>query len=606
MTDWQDLLAATRTADPAEFRKLVRRARRLSQSSGPPETRRRLRLFLISASTLDLWQAPLELALWSRGLSADIRLAPYGSTFQQLLDPTAEAASFAPDVALVVLTAADIPEWPAPGATATEADAIASRVATYFLAPCQQFQERTGAELFVTNLGLGEARPFGNLGAKLPEDRHNFVRRVNVRLGDQASGGVHLIDLSELAARQGTRHAFDRRAWFESKQPVSVDLVPDIARGVANMIAASCGLARKCIVLDLDNTLWGGVIGDVGVGGIELGEGTPRGEAFKAFQQYLRGLRDRGVLLAVCSKNEAENAKAPFTQHAETVLGLADFAAFHASWDPKSDRIAAIAEELDLGLDALVFVDDNPAEREQVRQALPSVAVVDLPEDSASYPSAVEAAGWFETLHLTDEDRVRAKHYQSRAAARSLEKTMDLGDFLVSLEMHASVGPVDDRSRERAVQLLNKTNQFNLATRRYGTPEMDALLADPNVVTRVIRLRDRFGDHGLISLATARLDGESATIEDWLMSCRVLKREVEFVMMNELASAMAERGARHLTATFTATGRNELVRELPIELGFTKTDESNSQVHFKLSLADFEPLAHSIHVETEGPKEDDS
>jgi FkbH-like protein len=601
MSEWKSVIDAARTAAsrPAEFRKLARRARQLLRAGGRPENVKDVRVAMLGRSTLDMLAPSLELSLLCRGLLSELFIAPYGSFMQELLDPESATSAFKPQFAVVVLTPYDVPEWPQPFASAQEADVLAERVARHLLGACEQLYLRCGTEVLMDNFHALPSRPLGNVGVRLPEDPNNFIQRVNVKLGDLVPPGVHLIDTAGLAARHGITRWHDARLWYEAKQPVSLDLTTEYVQTVAAVIAGTLGGSRKCLVLDLDDTLWGGVIGDVGLAGIELGEGNPRGEAFKSFQQYLRALRERGVLLAVCSKNEPDNARLPFEQHAETVLRLADFATFRASWDPKADNIRAIAADLDLGLDALVFVDDNPAERELVRQVLPEVAVIELPDDPADYASAVEASRWLEVPRVTGDDRARASQYQSRAEARALAETMDLSDFLGSLEMRARVEPIDDRSLARATQLINKTNQFNLTTRRLTEGAVGALARNPGVCTRTVRLSDRFGDHGLISVLIATRHGDVVEIDDWLMSCRVLKRGVERMLLGELVAWASAHGVRELRGRFVPTGRNELVRALFDELGFERSSESENETHYRLPLDRFTPLAHFIEIQRE-------
>ncbi len=594
MSEWQDILAQAQAAGPADFRRLARRARQLLRAEGPPPHARPTRVALLGSATLDLFAPQLELALLCRGFAPELSLAPYGSFMQELIDPGSRTAREQPRFALVVLTPRDVPEWPAPTADAVEAERVAERAARQLLGACEQFHARTGAELLLTNFHAPPARALGNVGARVPGDPSNFIQRLNVRLGDLVGAGVQLVDVASLAAHHGVARWWDARLWYEAKQPFAHDLAPELARTAAALIAAALGASRKCVVLDLDDTLWGGVIGDVGLAGIELGEGSPRGEAFKAFQEYLRALRERGVLLGVCSKNEPANARLPFESHPETVLRLSDFAAFQASWGPKSDALRAIAADLALGLDALVFVDDNPAEREQVRQALPEVAVIELPSDPAEYPRALEASRWLEVARLTDEDRARAGQYQIREELRTLEQTMDLSDFLASLQMRATVAAVDAASLARVTQLINKTNQFNLTTRRLTSGEVSLLAADPGVFARGVRLADRFGDHGLIGVVIARRNGDAVHVLDWLMSCRVLKRGVERLLLNELAAWADAQGAKQLHGRFLPSGRNELVRGLFDELGFERVAEGETETAYRLDLCDFQPLSHWI------------
>lgn len=601
MSEWKTLIEAARAATgrAPEFRRLARKARQMLRDGSRPDNARSIRLAMLGNSTLDMLAPQLELALLARHLVPETFVAPYGSFMQELLDPSSATSGFKPQFALVLLTPFDVPEWPAPLATPAEADACAERAARHLLSACEQLHLRCGTEVLLDNFHALPSRPLGNSGVRIPGDPNNFIQRLNVKLGDLVPAGVHIIDTSGLAARHGIFRWHDARLWYESKQPMSPEIAIEYVQTVAALIAGALGGSRKCLVLDLDDTLWGGVIGDAGLSGIELGEGNARGEAFKAFQRYLRGMRDRGILLAVCSKNEPANAQLPFEQHRETVLRLSDFAAFHASWDPKSDRIRAIATELDIGLDSLVFIDDNPAERELVRQALPEVAVIDLPDDPSEYPRAIEESRWLEVPRVTDDDRARAGQYQSRADARALSETMDLSEFLGSLDMKARVEPIDDQSLARATQLINKTNQFNLTTRRLTEGAVRELAGDANVCTLTVRLSDRFGDHGLISVLIATRHGSVVEIDDWLMSCRVLKRGVERMLLGELADWASGHGATELRGRFIPTGRNELVRGMFDELGFERSGESETETRYCLPLAGFMRVPHFIAVERE-------
>jgi FkbH-like protein len=595
---WKSLLREA--ADPARLVRLSRRSRRLLKQQGPPPEAVALPLALLGGATLDLLAPALELALLQRGVAPAIHRPAYGTWQQELLDPESPTSQAAPKLAVLVLSGSDIPEWPAPGASAEEAEAVAERVLQWLVGPCAVLHVRRGTEFILSTFPVTGQDTHGSLGARLPHDRNNFLRRLNQRLGDRAPEFVHLFDAAQLANEMGTAKFFDARLWYEAKLPLTLEATGPFAAGVAAVTAALLGLSRKCLVLDLDDTLWGGVIGDAGLEGIELGEGNARGEAFKAFQQYVKELRERGVLLAVCSKNEQSNAELPFEKHPETVLRLDDFVAFRANWNAKSENIRAIARELDLPPSALVFADDNPAECEQVRQALPEVGIVELPEDPADYPRALASGRWFESVAVTDDDRKRHEQYRSRAAARRLsEEADDLSDFLASLEMRAEVDPIGSSSLVRATQLINKTNQFNLTTRRLTQSEVQGIAGDPAHIHFVVRLADRFGDHGLVALVTGHCEGHSLRIDDWLMSCRVLKRGVERYMLNELVKRARDRGVEELRARFVPTGRNELVRGLYPELGFSLTGEAADACEYTLKMSEAAPLDHFINAKSE-------
>jgi FkbH-like protein len=378
------------------------------------------------------------------------------------------------------------------------------------------------------------------------------------------------------------------------------DALPPYVRGQARVLGALFGRSAKCVVVDLDNTLWGGVVGDDGVDGIAIGQGDPVGEAFLAFQQYLLGLKQRGILLTVSSKNELANALAPFELRPEMALRRTDFVAFRANWDPKPDNIRAIAQELNIGLDSLVFVDDNPREREHVRQQLPTVRVVELGDDAADYPRLLDGTGWLEAVRLTEEDLGRTEQYQSNELREELRKSAaGYEGYLASLDQIAVVAPYESRHLDRIAQLINKTNQFNLTTRRQTRSEVESEMNDSGRVTAYVRVADRFGDNGLISVFSARRNGDGLDIEQWLMSCRVLNRGVERLLFNWVAGHARNLGIRTIRGTYLPTAKNGLVRELLPSLGFTPVEgatPSDGITQWVCSLEQFEPQPVQIRL----------
>jgi FkbH-like protein len=335
-------------------------------------------------------------------------------------------------------------------------------------------------------------------------------------------------------------------------------------------VKAVYGRTKKCLVLDLDNTLWGGVIGDDGLQNLILGRDHPVGEGYWNFQRYVKNLRQRGILLAVCSKNELENAQEGFT-HPDSILKLDDFSAFKANWNPKSENIREIAAELNIGLDSLVFVDDNPAERALVAAQVPEVAVPDVGSDVSFYAEALEREGYFETNRIVQDDLERAAFYQGNAERAALESTFqNYGEFLASLAMEAEIGPFLPVYLERITQLINKSNQYNLTTKRYTSAEVEAVSRDGNAITLYGRLRDKFGDNGLVSVIIASVHGDKAEIDLWLMSCRVLKRDMEIAMFDALAEECQARGVRTITGVYIPSKKNGMVADHYEKLGFSR------------------------------------
>ena len=413
------------------------------------------------------------------------------------------------------------------------------------------------------------------------------------------------------ASRDGIDAWFDIGRWLQGKLEIAPQAAPLYGDLAARILAAQRGLSKKCLVLDLDNTLWGGVIGDDGLEGIVLGEGSAAGEAHLALQHYARQLKERGVVLAVCSKNDIKIAEAAFRDHPEMALRRSDFAAFQANWDDKAQNLRAIAAKLNIGVDSLVFVDDNPIERARVRQSLPMVAVPEMPEDPAHYVRCLAEAGYFEAVAFTAEDRARAEAYAANAEREALLGSAEsMDDFLHGLSMTAVYGPFTAVDHARVVQLINKTNQFNTTTRRYAGDEIARIMEEPDAVTLQFRLLDRVGDNGLVSTMILRPspdDDETLEIENWVMSCRVFGRELEFEAMNIAVEAARERGARTLVADYLPTPKNDVISKLYSSLGFTQIaaqTPTNGATRWILDLAGY--VARKTHIVVQEQQNDRS
>jgi len=587
--------AADEAAEPRAWLGLARRLARLDAAGGVNLPGVETRIAVLGGATTDFLLDPLRLALRLTGVRPVFHVAPYGQIAREMLDPESGTQAFRPDLALVVNGPYDLPRWPDAFDDRRAVEALVDEACAALLDPARRLHERTGAEVVLSTLHDLPVTPQGNLGARLPGDVNAFLRRLNVALADRAPACVHLLDVAGLAARCGVERWLDLRYWYLARQPVSFACLPEYARAAAAVIAARRGRSRKCLVLDLDNTLWGGLVGEDGALGIELGEGSPVGECFKAFQHYVAGLKRRGVLLALCSKNDERFAREAFEKHPEMVLRWDDFVARRIDWGPKSAHLRSIAEELGLGLDALVFADDQPAERHEVRSALPEVAVPELGDDPAAYPRILDAGRWFEAVEVSEEDRRRTALYRQRAeGSAAAASATDLGAFLRSLEMKARIGPFDEPSFDRITQLTNKTNQFNLTARRVTRAEIESLAKEPQAVTRCVRLRDRFGDHGLVSVLFGRVDGERLTIEAWLMSCRVLGRGVEHALWNDVLALARGRGLREIDGLHRRTDRNGPVREHYARLGFVHVGTEDGTERWRRTVADAEDVETAV------------
>jgi FkbH-like protein len=476
-------------------------------------------------------------------------------------------------------------------------ESAANQVVADLLNLIERIHGTSGASVIVANFRLPsyfDPGPMRNSGLT---SEYAFRKYVNYQLGLRLPAYAHICDVEFLANRLGTRRAVDERTWFESKQPFSSDLMVEVARETAILTTGLKRAQKKVLVLDLDNTLWGGVIGDDGLEGIEIGTTSPRGEAYRDFQQALIDLTSRGVLLAVCSKNDHEKAVEPFLKHPEMILRLSNIVNFKANWEPKSENIRQIAIELGLGLDSFVFLDDNAAEIDIVRQFLPEVEAIWLGEDPSTYASTLRNCRHFEMRSVTREDQERVQLYQLEAKRQELKSTAtDMHGYLKSLAMMATIQEFTSIDTPRIGQLINKSNQFNLTTRRRTEAEVQALISSREHANFTVRLSDRFGDHGLIAIVVTRVDGKELLVDTWLMSCRVLKRQVEEVTLNEIVRLAREHGCERVVGEYKPTAKNSMVSNLYPQLGFVPRYTTEEGSTYELDVGVYAPKTTKIEI----------
>jgi FkbH-like protein len=415
---------------------------------------------------------------------------------------------------------------------------------------------------------------------------------------------VSILDTPGVQRRAGEQQWADAMLWHKFKQHPANGALPMLGEECAAHIRAVLGLTRKVLVADLDNTLWNGVIGEDGLDGIGIGPDSPEGEAHAALQDYMLDLKARGILLAVASKNNPEDAHLPFERHPHMRLRLEDFAAFEANWNDKVSSIRAISKKLALGLDSFVFLDDNPLEREWVRSQLPQVAVVEPAGASVfHFVRALDHAKYFFALSLSKEDLGRAEQYRIEAARDSLRAaSSSMGEFLAQLNMRAAAVPVSDSNISRVVQLINKTNQFNLTTRRYTEAQVRDIATNPAGWAGAFELSDRMGSYGLIGVVLAKpvgRDVQTWVIDTWLMSCRALGREMENFMFDQLMESARARGIRRIEGVYRPTAKNNLVAGLLERFGFKRVAETSEETRFVMDMPDrFEATAKHIQNTT--------
>ena len=557
---------------------------------------RAVRVAVLGGGTANEVADVLELYLLDSGFLPTLYQAEYGRFYVDAVHSPEALIAFAPDLVYLQTSVRDIQAFPAVNATEDELVQYVAAELERFRQVWTSLAEKLNCTVLQNNFELPQHAILGNLDATLPGGHTRFVQELNRAFALSANGRLLIQDVQSIAARIGLDRWFDPERWFAYKLHTTPEGSNALAQSLAALVRGIYGKARKVLVLDLDNTLWGGVIGDDGVDKIALGRETPLAEAYTAFQEYCLSLRNRGILLAVCSKNNEEIARQGF-EHPDSILKLEHFSSFKANWDPKHQNIEAIANELNLGADSFVFADDNPAERAIVEGQVPGIAVPDIGSDVSHYARIIEAGRYFEQASPSKEDVERAALYQENSQRAAFEsKFADYGEYLDSLEMTAEIAPFKLIYLDRITQLTNKTNQFNLTTRRYALHEIEAAAADPNVIGLYGKLTDRFGDNGLISIVLGRKQGTELDIELWLMSCRVLKRDMEQAMLDELVRHALPLGITSLVGTYRPTRKNGMVANHYASLGFTPLSvDSDGTARYNLSLGNYIP--RNIHIQ---------
>jgi FkbH-like protein len=508
-----------------------------------------------------------------------------------LLDPGSGCLSHQPDVVFVAQLLCDVcpplaDDFLALGGARVEQ--YVTEIVSDAAATLRAFRQLSQATVVVHNFALPPYPPLGIYEVMEPGSQTSVIRQLNRRLADavRTIPGVYVLDYDRLCADAGYRNWQSDKMWYLGRAPLSAQALPALARAQAAFIQASAGRQRKCLVLDLDNTLWGGTVGEDGVAGIKLGRTYP-GNAFRHFQEAVLQLHRRGVLLAINSKNNRADVEEVFRSHPDMVLKEEHFASVRSNWSAKPENMVEIASELDIGLDALVFFDDNPAERALMRQALPEVLTLEVPPDPLKYAEVLLESGAFERLSFTREDRRRGEMYREQLARASLRQSAaSLQDFLSSLKMEVSIRPVDQFAFPRVLDLIGKTNQFNLTTRRHSAARLAEVIADPSWDALYLRVADRFGDNGIVGAAVLQFQNGAAHIDTFLLSCRVIGRTLETALLSFLVGLARGRGATVLEGEFIPTAKNAPAAEFFARHGFERAGRTGTGSRWRLNLSD--------------------
>lgn len=550
-----------------------------------------VRIAVTGTSNIQFFTAVLKPFLFASGLNAEIFEGQYAGLDSEIRDENSSLYRFNPDVVIAITGYRDIHEFPDFLSPADEVDKLADIKTDEILSLWEKFHQHSNAKVYLTNYAVSNRHILGAMEANLPSAPDQFIRLVNHKILMQKPDFMQMIDQESIASDYGKDRWFDDSAWFISKQPFALEALPFFCYALARQIASSLGKLKKCLVIDLDNTLWGGVIGDDGLEGINLDPNNAVGEAYLDFQKTLRKFKERGVLLCVCSKNEEQTALRVFSEHPQMILTKNDFAAFIANWDDKATNLRKIADQLNIGLDSIVFFDDNPAERQLIRTTFPMVEVIEVPGDPAEFSLALTRAHCFDWEQLTTEDLGRTQSILSNQEREALSESLDYAGYLKALQMIWSAAIVSPQEVTRFTQLINKTNQFNLRTRRYSESEIAELAADPNSLLMRVTLKDKFSDYGIISALILKRDIRNQTlfIDTWVMSCRVFQRRLEHEVMNWLVKYAGDHGIPKIIGEFIPTGRNKLVENFYPEMGFHLTEQVGDIRNYQLIIKDYVP-----------------
>lgn len=536
------------------------------------------RIAILGGSTTAEIRDVLELFLLKEGINPVFYESDFNKYYEDIIFDNVTLQSFKPDVIYIHTTAANIEDYPQITDGKDEANHKFEKELNKFKSLWGKIKQIYNCLIIQNNFELPYHRSLGNLDFSDFHGRTHFTMKLNYAFAQYAeeNTGFFINDINYLSSWFGLERWYDRQFWFSYKYALSYDAIPFLSHNIANIIKAIYGKSKKCLVLDLDNTLWGGVIGDDGINNIQIGKGNATSEGFYAFQEYVKELKARGIILAVCSKNDLENAKEGLS-HPESALSFSDFASFKANWNHKHCNITEIVSELNIGADSIVFVDDNPSERELVKSQLPHVAVPDITSDVLKYIEYLDKGGYFEPALLSHDDINRTTYYEQKSRVMNLHSNYsNYDEFLVHLKMKAGIECFSPFYLGRITQLINKTNQFNLTTRRYTLGEVENISRRDNYIHLYGRLSDRFGDHGLVSVVIGSIHEDVLHLDLWLMSCRVLKRNFELAMFDELVTRCCRKGIGIIRGYYYKTQKNQMVAHFYEMLGFTVVSSHES------------------------------
>ena len=539
----------------------------------------KLKVALLGDTATQLLVTSIKGEAVDRGLSLDIFEGEYNQVERQLMDPTSELYEYDAEIVIIFQSTHKLGEYHSSLAIDKQEHLADERLS--FISSLCENPSFANKKIIYFNYPEIEDTVFGSYANKVESSFSFQVRKLNYELMKLSCQypNLFICDIAGLQNMLGRRFMFAPNVYMTTEMVLSVNALPYVASRVVDIIAAIKGQFKKCLILDLDNTVWGGVIGDDGLEGIELGHGLGIGKAFTEFQMWVKKLKQRGIIICVASKNNEETAREPFEKHPDMVLKLDDIAVFQANWETKVDNIRTIQSVLNIGFDSMVFLDDNPFERNMVRENIPGITVPELPDDPAMYLEYLYSLNLFETASYSNADKDRTKQYQVEAKRVSLSKSFtNEADFLKSLNMVSTVSGFTRFNTPRVAQLSQRSNQFNLRTIRYTEADIESMANDPNVIDLSFTLEDKFGDNGLIAVVIMKQqDVETLFVDTWFMSCRVLKRGMEDFTLNTMAEYAKEKGYKRIIGEYIPTPKNKMVELHYPNLGFTQLEPESYQ-----------------------------
>ena len=563
-----------------------------------------VKIFVASGTTTDEIIKILEVFLLNAGLKPEFLQGNYGLFYEDLIFENKDLKDFNPDLIYVHTSFKNLKNIPKVSDNISDINQKLNDEFCNFKDIWEKIGENYGCPVIQNNFEMPPQRILGNLDSTHSNGLTNYINNLNVKFSRHANedDNLYLNDINYLSAFHGIENWFSMKEWYRSKHSVSLRYIPYLSYNIANIISALYGKSKKGLVLDLDNTLWGGVIGDDGVSEIKIGNGSPVSEAYLDFQKYIKELHSRGIMLSIASKNDMKNALEGLN-HPEGALSEKDFISIKANWSDKAGNIQEISKELNIHNDALVFIDDNPAERDLVKQFLPEINVLNVTDDISDYIDILDKSGFFEVTSISKDDINRNSTFEAnKQRAKFEKKAVNYQEYLKSLEMKSVIKESKGEQIERISQLINKTNQFNLTTFRHTVAEVTKFIESKDSIVIYGTLDDRFGENGIISVMVCNVFPEEIEIHIWVMSCRVFKRDMEFAMFDKLVDIAKKMNKKIIRGIFIPTKKNQLVSDLYETLGFTRTDSPKNrenEIHYVVDTKNIKQKNQSIKISNE-------